>query len=168
MLGSSITDPHGIESDCEYGVGLGLLGVETAFGPEKRTTQLHARSAGRSFLSLGERETIAGYEIHMGRVTRAPGCEAAFVIADRNGRAEDALDGAVSPDGTVVGTMIHGLFENPALRRSLIAALRLKKGLPTASAAHTASAVAEDEFDRLADVLRESLDMKMLSGLIGR
>jgi adenosylcobyric acid synthase len=166
MLGTRIVDPHRIESENEQGEGLCLLVVETEFGLEKRSTQLRGRASGPSFLSDGA-VPITGYEIHMGRVSRSRGCQAAFVITDRNGREQEALDGAVSSDGAVVGTMIHGLFENAAVRRSLIEALRTKKGLPRLPSAPV-QATSPDEFDRLAAVLRENLDMKMLLGLIGR
>jgi adenosylcobyric acid synthase len=166
MLGAKIIDPHRIESDKEQAEGLGLLGVETEFGFEKRTTQLRGRRAEASFLLSEEGAQITGYEIHMGRVSRAPGCRAAFAITERNGQEQAALDGALSADGAVVGTMIHGLFENPSVRRSLLASLRSKKGLPPST--HLAAPTASDEFDRIAGVLRESVDMNLLLGLIGR
>lgn len=167
MLGAKIVDPHGIESEVGQGEGLGLLQVETEFGREKQTTQLRGRTAHSSFLCSETALQISGYEIHMGRVTRAPGCEAAFAITERNGKEQTALDGARSPDGTVIGTMIHGLFENSPVRGSLIAALRSRKGLPPRSPSSLAPA-AEDEFDRIAGVLRANVDMKMLLGLVGR
>jgi adenosylcobyric acid synthase len=165
MLGAKIKDPHRIESEKVEGDGLGLLQVETEFGPEKRTTQLRGRAA-PSFLSSEEGAPITGYEIHMGRVSRAPGCRAAFSIMERNGQEQAALDGAVSADGVVVGTMIHGLFENAWLRRSLLAALRSKKGLSPPP--RVPAAPAADEFDRIAGVLRANVDMKRLLGLVGR
>ena len=167
MLGTRILDPYRIESENEHGVGLGLLQVETEFGVEKRTTQLRARVAQPSFLLSEAGDRISGYEIHMGRVSRAQGCRAAFLITERNGRAQDAFDGAVSADGAVVGTMIHGLFENAAVRRSLIAELRKRKGL-SPSETLLPEVAATDEFDRIAGVLRANVDMKMLLGLIGR
>ncbi len=167
MLGTQIFDPHRIESESEHGEGLGLLKVETEFGLEKRTTQLRGRAALPSFLLSDERTQITGYEIHMGRVSRAAGCQAAFSITERNGREGAALDGGRSADGAVVGTMIHGLFENQSVRRSLIAALRQRKGLASLGIVPDTSAVT-DEFDRLAAALRANVDMKMLFGLIGR
>ena len=167
MLGMRIVDPQRIESELEYGEGLGLLPVETEFGPQKRTTQVRAQAAFSSFLLAGEPGFIVGYEIHMGRVSRAANCRGAFIIEQRNGQPDAAVDGALSDDGTVVGTMIHGLFENVAVRSSLIAALRSKKGLspcalPSESSPHA------DEFDRLAAIVRAHFDMKRLLGLIGR
>jgi adenosylcobyric acid synthase len=166
MLGLSITDPERLESEHEHGEGLGLLAVQTEFGSAKRTTQLRAHVAGNSFLS-SEHVVVAGYEIHMGRVTRAAACRAAFLITHRNGNTEAAADGAISDDGAVVGTMIHGLFENAAVRRSLIDALRSKKGLAPC-ARMDAATPATDEFDRLASVLRSNVDLSLLFGLIGR
>ncbi|HYQ00807.1 MAG TPA: cobyric acid synthase [Polyangiaceae bacterium] len=166
MLGSKIIDPHHIESEVEQGEGLDLLRVETEFGPQKRTTQLRGRAANRTFLSSETEARITGYEIHMGRVSRAPGCQPAFAISERNGQEQAALDGARSDDGVVVGTMIHGLFENPSVRRSLITELRGRKGLVPPERAPTASVA--DEFDRIAGVLRANVDMKMLFGLVGR
>jgi adenosylcobyric acid synthase len=167
MLGTTIADPHRIESDDERGEGLGLLELATEFGREKRVTQLRARAARRSFLASADTDTIVGYEIHMGRIARASGCEGAFVVTQRNGRADDDVDGALSADGAVVGTMIHGLFENEGARRALLATLRARRGLP-AEAAGPAHAGAPDEFDRLADTVRANVDMKMLLGWIGR
>lgn len=167
MLGTKIIDSHRIESEIEQDEGLGLLRVETEFGPEKRTTQLRGRAGVASFLSSAEDTQITGYEIHMGRVSRAPDCQAAFVITERNGQAQIALDGARSADGVVVGTMIHGLFENPSVRRSLVTTLRSRKGLAPRNHSPSTPAAA-DEFDRLAGVLRSHVDMKLLLGLIGR
>jgi adenosylcobyric acid synthase len=166
MLGRAIVDPHRIESENEQGHGLGLLDVETEFGREKRTTQLRGRSAGPSFLLSEEGAPITGYEIHMGRVSRAPGCRGAFLITERNGREQAEVEGAISVDGAVVGTMIHGLFETSSVRRSVIAALRKRKGL---SQLNDLPAVARaDEFDRIAEVVRQNVDMKMLLRLLGR
>jgi adenosylcobyric acid synthase len=167
MLGTKIIDPHRIESEVEHGAGLGLLQVETEFGLEKQTTQLRGRVAEPSFLLSEPSARITGYEIHMGRVSRAPGCQAAFSISERNGREQTALDGARSADGVVVGTMIHGLFENESVRRSLIDTLRSRKGLARLKRSPSEPAEA-DEFDRIAGVLRESVDMKMLLRLVGR
>ncbi len=167
MLGHTIADPHRIESDDERGEGLGLLGIATEFGREKRVTQLRARAARRSFLSTDEAETIVGYEIHMGRIARPPGSEGAFVVTQRNGRADEEVDGAMSTDGKVIGTMIHGIFHNESATRSLIATLRTRKGLPVEAGGRVQHGP-PDDFDRLADTVRANVDMQMLLGWIGR
>jgi adenosylcobyric acid synthase len=81
---------------------------------------------------------VRAFEIHMGhlhpRATRAAnpeGSTATFTLSHRNGAPVTVTDGAVSPDGTVVGTLLHGLFENPAVTASLLDHLRRRRGLPT-------------------------------------
>lgn len=167
MLGNAIEDADGVESDQRSAMALGLLGFVTRFGREKRTAQVRARGAGPSLLAGGDAEALAGHEIHMGRVERLPGAACAFVIAERNGFPADDGDGAISSGGAVVGTMIHGLFENASVRKSLVAALRRKKGLPELAVGLDVP-VAADEYDRLADVVRQHLDLDLLHRLVGR
>ncbi|WP_437938348.1 cobyric acid synthase [Sorangium sp. So ce341] len=182
MLGGAIEDPEGVESAEPSARGLGLLDVWTRFERTKTTAQVRARIAGRSFLGAGgdgeggegasgegERAgagELTGYEIHMGQVERVGGARAAFAIRSRSGRAEAALDGAVSADGAVVGTMIHGLFENDGLRRSLLAALRARRGLP-APAGEAAIPSRHEEYDRLATAVEASLDRGLLDRIVG-
>ncbi|WP_437876836.1 cobyric acid synthase [Sorangium sp. So ce513] len=173
MLGGAIEDPEGVESAEASSRGLGLLDVWTRFERTKTTAQVRARLAGDSFLGAagaagaGEGEAeLTGYEIHMGQVERLGGARAAFAIASRSGRAESALDGAVSADGVVVGTMIHGIFENHGLRRALLAALRARRGLP-APAGEPAIPSRHDEYDRLATAVEASLDRALLDRIVG-
>jgi adenosylcobyric acid synthase len=144
---------------------LGLLPFVTRFGADKRTTQVCARAAQASFLSPTDVE-VRGYEIHMGRLQRAADSNAAFSVVARNGAPDDDLDGAISENGAVVGTMLHGLFENASVRRALLSHLRVKKGLKEVS-----DVVDEgrrpDEYDRLADVLRNHVDMHLLLRIVG-
>jgi adenosylcobyric acid synthase len=97
---------------------------------------------------------LAGYEIHMGR-TECPG-EPLFALA--GGR----LDGAVSSTGRVLGTYLHGLFHNPLLTDALVAWLCRQKGVSLPSPRGET-----DPYDRLADVLRGSLDVPKLRRLAG-
>ena len=143
---------------------LGLLRLTTEFGRDKRTAQVVARAATATFLGDVSVGRIAGYQIHMGRTVRAtePGV---FAVETRNGNADDEHDGAVSGDGSVVGTMIHGLFDNPAVRTALLRHLRERRGL--SPVAERSAAPPYDEHDRLAAVLRENVDMRLLRTLIG-
>ncbi|XXY45207.1 cobyric acid synthase [Sorangium sp. So ce269] len=172
MLGGAIEDPEGVESAEPSARGLGLLEVWTRFERTKTTAQVRARLAGDSFLGAasapraGEGE-LTGYEIHMGQVERLGGARAAFAIGSRSGRDEAALDGAVSADGAVVGTMIHGIFENDGLRRSLLAALRARRGLPAIVDREPAIPSRHDEYDRLATAVEESLDRALLDRIVG-
>ncbi len=93
-----------------------------------------------------------------------PGC-AAFEICARNSREQRALDGAVAAGGAVVGTMIHGLFENDRLRSRLVAALRGKKGLPEFGPA-PAPWSKDAEYDRVADAIGASIDRGLLERIV--
>src|SRR5579859_4479976 len=111
MLGRTVADPERVESNVVGAEGLGLLPIVTRFTPEKRTTQVRARLLAGGLLGEGGAE-VCGYEIHMGRVEREDAARGALVIHTRNGLAEDDIDGAVSSDGAVLGTMVHGLFDD--------------------------------------------------------
>lgn len=167
MLGESIRDPHAVESREPVVPGLGLLPLETHFEREKTTAQVRARIAGSSFLSEGvsRDECLSAYEIHMGRVERLPGAAGAFEIESRNGRASRDIDGAVNEAGTVVGTMLHGLFENASIRASLLGRLRAKRGLRHSEPGVIPSR--EEEYDRLAEVVRQHIDERELHRILG-
>ncbi|TCD15027.1 cobyric acid synthase [Oricola cellulosilytica] len=109
MLGRSVRDPMGIEGDTPCAQGLGLLDVETQMAAEKRTENVIGSSA------IYDAE-VRGYEIHLG-VTTGPDCaRPATLIAG-------APDGAVSQNGCVWGTYLHGIFDNGAFRSALLASL---------------------------------------------
>ena len=172
MLGDSIEDPHGVEGTATRVAGLGLLPLATQFARDKRTAQVRARIAGASFLTAFAAtgavldEPVLGYEIHMGRAEPSRACPRAFEIATRNGGATAALDGAIGGDGLIVGTMIHGLFDNDALRAATLASLRARRGLPAPPP--RAIPTKRAEYDRLAAAVRGGLDPDLLWRLIGR
>lgn len=154
MLGTAIEDPHRVETDVPTTEGLGLLPLRTRFDRDKVTERVRATSAA-SFLGPSGTE-IEGYFIHMGRVSRAAG-NAAF---ERDGIGE----GAVADSGAVVGTMIHGLFEAPAMVDSLAGSLLESAGLHDSAPARRDP---EDEYDRLAQTVRGSLDMDRVMDILG-
>jgi adenosylcobyric acid synthase len=170
MLGEWIEDPERVESPEPLVPGLGLLGFSTRFAADKRTTVVEARLQERCFLGDPSREasapTLQGYEIHMGRITPRATARSPLRLLQRNGQPIDALDGAISPNGNVLGTMLHGLFENAGLRQSLLAQLRARRGLAAPNGAALPSRDAE--YDRLAAVVRESLDLGLLRQIIER
>ncbi|WP_426227944.1 cobyric acid synthase [Pararhizobium sp. DWP3-4] len=114
MLGARVTDPHGIEGNISEIDGLGLLAVETEMAAEKTVRNSSARSAIYDV-------TLEGYEIHLGRTTGAD-CARPAVIID--GRA----DGAVSANGMVSGTYLHGLFASDAYRAALLKSFGIEGG----------------------------------------
>jgi adenosylcobyric acid synthase len=165
MLGGEILDPEGVEAP-GGAAGLGLLPVRTRFALPKVTAQVQARAAA-SFLAEGG-AVVSGYEIHAGRLEPAgprPWTGPAFTVIARNGGAADELDGAVSADGAVVGTLIHGLFEDDALRAGLLERLRARRGLPPWGPRRPRSH--EAQYDRVAACVREHLDVPALRRLLG-
>jgi adenosylcobyric acid synthase len=161
MLGRALRDPEGVESAELEVEGLGLLPVVTTFRSRKTTTRVRARLAAGSLLGDGE---ARGYEIHMGDVERLSGAPALCIVA-RNGAACDVDDGAVSADGAVVGTLVHGLLEEDAVRAAVLAGLRARRGIAPPSAPAIPSR--EAEYDRLADALVAHLDWEALCAAAG-
>jgi adenosylcobyric acid synthase len=102
MLGRSIDDPQGIEGPGGRVAGLGLLDVETVLTGEKRLTEASGRS--------GDGVAFRGYEMHMGRTTGPAAARPLLHLSDGH------TDGACSPDGTVLGTYMHGLFADDGQR----------------------------------------------------
>ena len=143
MLGRMIHDPHGHDGTPGSDAGLDLLDVETHMAPDKRLTRIEGEA-------LGQR--IEGYEIHMGR-TLGPDCARPFAHIPQP-------DGAVSADGRVAGTYLHGLFASDAFRAAWLA------GLGQSSALDYGAGV-EEVLDRLAAHLETHLDVGRLFALAG-
>ncbi len=169
MLGESIRDPLGVGSNNPEVRGLGLLPVTTTFVPEKETHQVVGTSAsGVGLLEGSEGLSFEGYEIHMGTSelsTGAFGDHGPLRIASRSGVPVDGFDGALSEDGWVLGTYVHGLFLNTELRRSILTRIASRKGVRTDFAADRFSQ--SEEFDKLAALMRDSLDMDAIYRIVG-
>jgi adenosylcobyric acid synthase len=164
MLGEELLDPDGVESSEVRVPGLGLLPIATRFRREKTTAQVRGRLAAPSL--LGAPGTgLSGYEIHMGAVEVRGGAAHAIELTERDGAPCLAPDGAVAPGGAVVGTLVHGLFEEPPLRAALLAALRARRGLAAPDGPALPSR--EAEYDRLAGAVLEGLDWPLLCRIIG-
>jgi adenosylcobyric acid synthase len=164
MLGRRVLDPEGMESSVAEAEGLGLLDVETVLLPEKETHQAEARLLrGATLAAPGCGGGISGYEIHMGQTTLGPEAKPLARIVRRSGREVAVPDGAISSDGRVFGTYLHGIFDNNGFRSAFLNRIRREKGLPTVSADCTP----EDPFDLLAEHLERHLDMEKLVQLCG-
>jgi adenosylcobyric acid synthase len=142
MLGRIIADPDGIEGPPATVEGLGLLDVETTLSADKRLEPVHGTTSdGVSF---------SGYEMHIG-VTEGPDRARPFAQL-----ADGVPDGAVSPDGRIIGTYIHGLFADDRQRTAWLS--RLAGG----SAAVAYEAQVERTLDGLAAHLATHLDLDRL------
>jgi adenosylcobyric acid synthase len=166
MLGGRVADPLGVESSPSEAEGLGLLDIATVMTPDKQTHQAEGiplPAAGET--PLGGLEKVDGYEIHMGETILGTAARPLLRLTVRSGGPVDLEDGAVSRDGRVWGTYLHGLFDDPSVRRALVDDLRRRRGLPPAPAASPPTL--EEELDRLADHLERHLDLGRLFHLTG-
>jgi adenosylcobyric acid synthase len=164
MLGESIDDPAAAESGGS-GRGLGLLPLVTSLDTRKTTVRVTAQIAGATFAGCPVGVTrFDGYEIHLGTTTRHTGVPFAIV---HDAAGESRKDGAVSDDGLVSGTYVHGLFDDDAFRAAAIASLRMRCGLAPPQHAHPWRAEREGRYDRLASIVRASLDIPFLTKLAG-
>ncbi len=149
MLGRTIADPDGIEGAAATVSGLGHLAVDTVLAPEKRLATVKGRH-----VASGAR--ISGYEIHIGR-TAGPDCARAFAMLGGTQGVEHA-DGAVSADGRIMGTYVHGLFGSDAFRQGFLSSLGGRSQLDY-----------DGEIDRTLDGLAEhlaaSLDVESILGI---
>lgn len=169
MLGTKLSDPLQTESTTTEMDGLGLIPATTVFAAEKITHQVVAFSAVPGFLGLTKRyENVTGYEIHMGDTHFVAPVQPAFQIGQRSGKEVVVADGYISPDGNVMGTYIHGIFDNDVFRRDLLNELRCRKGLaPLESNQDSYTTVKEKAYDRLAATVRVSLDMDLVYKAMG-
>ncbi len=159
MLGETIIDE--VESGLGTQPGLGLLNVVTRFAPSKTTTLVDAAMEADlpGWLAGAGDIPLRGYEIHMGETTLNAGCRPALWL-EKEG--ERVADGAVSDDGQVFGTYLHGLFDSDRFTRTVINALRVRKGLPPHDATVNYARYKAQQFDLLADAMREHIDIEKL------
>ncbi|MCX5521059.1 cobyric acid synthase [Kaistia defluvii] len=147
MLGRVIADPDGLEGPTQSVPGLGLLDVETVLAVDKTTAPFSGRDA-RSGVA------VSGYEIHLGR-THGP--DTARPWLEREGAGE----GAISADGRVRGSYVHGLFGGDAFRRGFLASL----GADVSDLAYELEV--DRTLDRLADHLEEHVDTDAILNYAG-
>ena len=152
LMGKTIFDSgveNGVEAEFK---GLGLLDVVTKFGTyHKKTIQVtkKIKPYGPILTPIGGEE-IKGYEIHMGITDSF--CN---VFGD---------DGAIDEEGLVIGTYIHGLFENKNIRDALVKYLYKIKGLEFLPE----NVMTENNaYDELANFVERNLDMKKINTIIG-
>ena len=147
MLGEKIFDPHKTESSHVELDGLKLLPIETTFSEEKFTQQIMIDKADFEF--LGEKicaENLIGYEIHSGFTSK--------------------LHEKILIRENIFGTYVHGIFDNDDFRRQILNAIRLKKNLPPLKSVRNLRAEKQKNYDRLAEIVRENLNMNLLQKII--
>lgn len=144
MLGTAIHDPHSVESDAGSVEGLGLLEMETALQKEKCLRQVSGFFVDRDV-------AVSGYEIHMGQSYGPALVRPLFKLADE-------YDGAVSVDGQVAGSYLHGLFDKPEACNALLSWAGYHR-----QQAVDFAALREAGIDRIADAWAEQCDFGKLN-----
>ena len=151
MLGTSVSDPDQVEAAgvTEIG-GLGLLPMETVFHGEKVQTQTSGTFSGlEGMLAPLNGISYEGYEIHMGR-------------------SQETLN-PVTECGNVYGSYIHGIFDAPGITDAILKALCRQKGIDfNALGTFDMKAYKEQQYDKLADAVREGLDMDLVYKILNR
>jgi adenosylcobyric acid synthase len=131
ILGKKLIDPFGLEGGnvSEY-EGLDLLQVVSTFSRyEKTTRRVTAEVRGKGpILKRVTGRRINAYEIHMGK-TSVVANEAPFQVLSANSSAASHREGAISKDGVVFGSYLHGLFDDEAVTYALLSYLAEKKGI---------------------------------------
>ncbi|MEE1655133.1 cobyric acid synthase [Microvirga sp. CF3062] len=151
MLGERIDDPLGIEGEAGRSIeGLGLLDVTTTLTAEKRLEAVTGAT-------VADGTPFSGYEMHIGETSGASASERPFARL-----ADGQLDGAVSADGRVVGTYVHGLFADDRQRSRWLTLL----GAETSDLAY--ETLVDDIIDRFADHLEAHLDCDRLFAISAR
>ena len=154
MLGHSIHDPHGIEGAPSSHKGLGLLDLETTLQPAKQLTNRRGSLAPPLKKEGFGEDFLHGYEIHCGISTGAALATPAVYL-------EGQPDGAISADGQLFATYLHGLFDSQQALQALLEWAGLS-GTQT----FDINAVREQQLERLADTLEAHLDMSAIHHLL--
>jgi adenosylcobyric acid synthase len=169
ILGRSIEDPHGIENQGTPAAetGLNLLPVRTVLGTAKTVRRvqgcLRTDPFGRPFSSQTRFE---GYEIHVGETFYESGARPLAQIT-RQGVLGTFTDGAIDASGRVMGTYVHGFFDNDDFRHCFIQAARAAVDLVPAASWIDVAAEREARIDRFASHLRKSLDINLIKSWLG-
>ncbi|AWN15461.1 cobyric acid synthase [Salinisphaera sp. LB1] len=142
MLGREIADPDGVEDRPGTTDGLGLLDFTTRLDTNKHLQNVTGALAGGG--------AVAGYRIHCGVTARA-------ALARPFLQLDDGPDGALSADGQIAGTYLHGLFDTGAGCDAILA----WAGLDAAGAVDQAER-REASLERLADAVEAAIDLEAL------
>jgi len=162
MLGTALHDPLSLEHGGSMS-GLGLLEMETTFAPQKQRAQVRGVIGKLEGIFSGlSGVAYTGYEIHMGASNPEKAAPFSRVsLPGEEGRPEGMNN------GNVYGTYIHGIFDAPQVSREIARALLAAKGLDISTIlAVDYTAYREQQYNLLADTLRNTLDMEQLYAII--
>ncbi len=161
MLGDTVKDPFGVETELKEIEGMKLLSIDTVFEKEKATTRVKGKCN-----ILSQDINIYGYEIHMGICSYKAHSRPLFIIHEKDDRSTEHYDGAVNESGNILGTYVHGVFDGESFREYILSKIRENKGLPKRESKPYES-LREQEIDKLADIVRENLNMDRIYEIAG-
>lgn len=147
MLGNWIHDPEGIEGEAGSTQALSLFDMQTNLLNTKQLTQRKTKL----FL---DKTPVRGYEIHCG-ISTGPALDRSAIVD------ENFSDGAVSNDNQIIGTYLHGIFDEQSACNALLKWAGLKK--PNSI---NYLELRESEINRLADAIESNIDMDAILKLI--
>ena len=173
IMGQKIMDPEKIESDLKEISGLGLLDIETVMKSDKTTTQYKNTVKNVSGILAGtEGMEIKGYEIHQGysypvNEKNEENNNSENILKNDTGClfGDENLKGTVKDN--VAGTYIHGIFDNSEFTSHFLNEVRKFKGLDRIDENFSYSDYKNREYDKLAEVLRENIDIKKIYEIMG-
>ncbi|MDJ1434091.1 cobyric acid synthase [Halostagnicola sp. A-GB9-2] len=158
LLGERITNAS-LEGtgDADFVEGIGLLPVETSFEGEKVLEQTNVSVRGsESPLLAGVTGTASGYEIHVGKTTMLK--PVGHPLGDSSAARENVL-----------GTYLHGLFDNTNVRAGFLESVAAQAGCSEFENAIQASQNAADQrstpetpYDRAATLVEDNVDLSVL------
>ncbi len=165
MLGKILEDPYGVETTLESMEGLDILPIKTVFEEKKITTRVNGIIA-KDLINNDTPLSIYGYEIHMGKTTILDEGKSLININKSNNEEANHLDGVVNNKRNVMGTYIHGIFDGVEFRQHIINELRRDKGIEE-KVSMAYEHLREKELDKLADLVRASIDMNKIYKIMG-
>ncbi len=163
ILGRMLHDPEHTESSFDSIPGLGILDLETRMAPIKTTRQISGvwNYEDTGYFTRMKGIPITGYEIHMGQTIARSGVVSPISLESSE------QDGCVNSQGNVLGTYLHGIFENLNWTRQLMNNLRGKRGLRLKEDwTKSYQELKDAEYDKLAEHVRTHVDLERIYQII--
>jgi len=175
MLGRKLVDRFAVESDIKSAKGLGLLDLETEFFKRKKTVQavfkIHEKAA--HILDIEPYKSMQGYEIHMGKTKIRDEHIPLFLMED--GQQEGIIVQDTKKKNFILGTYIHGIFDNTQFIEAVVKKIYKEKSNNTGPSKKIGKTphlysdyrtFKEEQYDKLSDLLEQNLDTKLLQSII--
>jgi adenosylcobyric acid synthase len=167
MMGEKLLDPWGSEAGVGDQAGLGLLPLTTCYREDKTTHEVSGTvKAKLGFWKGISGQPVRGYEIHSGQA-ETDNEHGLVEIIRRSGSPVKIVDGLVAGNGKIFGTHLHGFFNNPHILLALINTVRHEKGMAPLMEENLPVIRREQYYDRLAQTVRDALDMERIYGIMG-